>query len=388
MSHFTVMVAVSDTEMKRAGSPEMAVEPRLAPFHEYESTGVDDQYVETIDITDEARQTYDNNTTTRIKCPDGTLVSAYDDAGMYKPEFCRTEPMFEGSTVMDRTLHIPDGYEQVSVPTKDVESFEDFVAGYYGYPVLGKGNANYGYIVLDEHGDVAQVIRRTNPNSKWDWWTVGGRWSGLFEQPDGRAVDAIQKRDWNYQQQIDEARQRYGRYWDDIQAATEGLPAFKTFEQLHAEMGDAPEPTREEVREELTRNSGIEPTEDALNRAFERAKCDKLRLVRPAYHSQPVVEALKTVKRFDSPSETIVDEWMPDYDKYLTGDRETFVEREAFSAIGSFALIDLDGNWVQRGKMGWFAMVSDADSQWPKPALAVLDALPDDAWLVNVDCHI
>ena len=22
--------------------------------------------------------------------------------------------------------------------------------------------------------------RYTNPNSKWDWWTIGGRWSGLL----------------------------------------------------------------------------------------------------------------------------------------------------------------------------------------------------------------
>lgn len=28
-----------------------------------------------------------------------------------------------------------------------------------------------------------------NPKSKWDWWTIGGRWSGLIKTKDGDTVD-------------------------------------------------------------------------------------------------------------------------------------------------------------------------------------------------------
>lgn len=37
-----------------------------------------------------------------------------------------------------------------------------------------------------ENGD---VVSRYNPNSKWDWWTIGGRWGGLITNKDGEQVD-------------------------------------------------------------------------------------------------------------------------------------------------------------------------------------------------------
>lgn len=33
------------------------------------------------------------------------------------------------------------------------------------------------------------VVSRYNPNSKWDWWTIGGRWGGLITNKDGEQVD-------------------------------------------------------------------------------------------------------------------------------------------------------------------------------------------------------
>lgn len=56
----------------------------------------------------------------------------------------------------------------------------------------------------------------------------------------------------------------------------------------------------------------------------------------------------------------------------------------------SFAYLDVDGEWHERGRMGWWAIVSDekAESEWDAEFRAWLDGLPDDTWLVNVDCHI
>lgn len=38
-----------------------------------------------------------------------------------------------------------------------------------------------------------------NPNAKWDWWVIGGRWAGYFTTKEGREVDIIRVReiDWD-----------------------------------------------------------------------------------------------------------------------------------------------------------------------------------------------
>ena len=56
----------------------------------------------------------------------------------------------------------------------------------------------------------------------------------------------------------------------------------------------------------------------------------------------------------------------------------------------SYAYVDLEGEWISRGKMGWWGMSSDdkAEEAWDKQYFEWLKSLPQDTWLVNVDCHI
>jgi len=51
-------------------------------------------------------------------------------------------------------------------PERYYETLEDFASEYHGY-------------IKDEFDDVWG--RFTNPNSKWDWYQIGGRWSGMFK---------------------------------------------------------------------------------------------------------------------------------------------------------------------------------------------------------------
>lgn len=55
-----------------------------------------------------------------------------------------------------------------------------------------------------------------------------------------------------------------------------------------------------------------------------------------------------------------------------------------------FALVDAAGEWHERGRMGWFACVSDekdADT-WAESVGALLAAAPEDTTVTAVDCHI
>ena len=56
MSHFTVLVVTDRPEQ---------LEPALQPFHEYECTGIEDQYVEFIDESEEIEQDWEKMTMTR-----------------------------------------------------------------------------------------------------------------------------------------------------------------------------------------------------------------------------------------------------------------------------------------------------------------------------------
>lgn len=63
MSHFTVLVIGDNPE------------EQLAPFHEFECTGLDDQYVIDMDETQEYREQYESETSTRCKDENGALHS-------------------------------------------------------------------------------------------------------------------------------------------------------------------------------------------------------------------------------------------------------------------------------------------------------------------------
>lgn len=55
-----------------------------------------------------------------------------------------------------------------------------------------------------------------------------------------------------------------------------------------------------------------------------------------------------------------------------------------------FALVDLSGEWRQKGKMGWFACVSGERprDEWAEEVRGALAACPSDARVTVVDCHV
>ena len=145
MSHFTVMVIGPDYK------------GQLQPFHEFECTGEDDQYVQEIDKTDEAREEYQKATSNVYRTPTGELCSQFDEKGEYKKLFLR-EPTPEeqqkighfggygsvghyrytsrdfndGRGYRSMIVEPPEGYVEVEVPTSQVESFADWAKGWYG----------------------------------------------------------------------------------------------------------------------------------------------------------------------------------------------------------------------------------------------------------------
>lgn len=353
MSHFSVLVIGPDHEAQ------------LAPFHEFECTGTDDQYVQDIDKTAEAREEFASRTEDRLQAPDGTLHSFFDDRGEWRPEFSQADP--DGFGSWRRKRFVPDDYSVVKVPVAQVMSLAKFAEDWYGWKVVPNGKQpdtsdehKYGYILTDAAGNVVKCIDRTNPNAQWDWYQVGGRWSGFlklkpgakgeigepgvmgsnFARGDDRADRAL-KRDVDFDGMREQAGEKAGALWDKAKA----------------------------IRGDLT----WEPW------ASVRARMD-IEAARSFYHAQPAVVALVHGDR---------DAFGWDLDDTLSGPREAFIQAARDRAGCTFAIL-YKGEWTERGSMGWFGCVSGEmdEGKWHRMFASLIDGLPGDTMLTVVDCHI
>jgi hypothetical protein len=102
-------------------------------------------------------------------------------------------------------------------------------------------------------------------------------------------------------------------------------------------------------------------------------------VARTAYHGQPAIKALRADERTS-------DIW--DIEDYLMS-REKYIQDACDGAISTFAVVK-DGEWHERGSMGWFGCVSGEKDKgdWFKQVSDMLDSLPDDTLLTVCDCHI
>jgi hypothetical protein len=289
MSHFTVLVIGPDHETQ------------LQPFHEFECTGTNDEFVKDIDVTDECREK-------------GLDWHGLDD-----------------KTVTD-------------LAQLDTE-----------------GEHKYGYALVDANGALLKAINRTNPNKHWDWWQVGGRWSGFFKLKDGAtgATGEPGLMGSRYAKGDDRADQALKRDIDFAGMRDErGADAGATWDKAHAIIGEQTWESWVVVRER------IKPIDAA----------------RLYYGEQAAVKALKEGDR---------EAFGWDLDDTLSGSRDAYVAAARDRALATFAVVH-KGEWSERGSMGWWGCVSGEmdGATWLRMFNDMLDGLPDDTLLTLVDCHI
>lgn len=198
MSHFSVAV-FTQNEGK-------TVEELLAPFHEFECTGTVDEHVQSIDQLQEAMEEYKAYKFTRYKAPNGKLYEAYADEFYREPteeelkqigilggSGCgnglswASKDWGDGKGYQTKIHFLPEGYEEVSVNAPEIMSLREFIEYYYSRETLTEGETPdvhgkhmWGWLRVNEAGEVIELINRTNPNAKWDWWVEGGRYGGFL----------------------------------------------------------------------------------------------------------------------------------------------------------------------------------------------------------------
>ncbi len=414
MSHFSLLVITKEPPT------DDVLSRLLQPFHEFECTGEDDEYVQDVDKTEEVLEEYAKHSLNRLKDPSGSLHSPYDDCFYRDPtpeelqkigtlagigscdDFSYTSKDWgDGLGYRPKVRFIPDGYEEVEVKTYDTMTIAEFIDYWHGEgKVLTEGEPlnlkdgdahKYGYAIVSADGTLIKFVKRTNPSAKWDWWTVGGRWSGAFlagydasKDPrnyetcwlcggTGKRLDMEVANGCNACGGTGRS-QKHPPQWvktgNTVQAGQLNLKVFQDqaaeealalYDKAKAIIGDRAMPSWDDLRDQISKGE--------LTHKEARDK----------YWNDPVIQDLNK-ERFNG----------IEYDMdRLTMSREAVEEMARANAIGFFAVLH-EGKWYERGEMGWWGIVSNEGDklEWGKKTTALIESLPPDTWITVVDAHI
>jgi hypothetical protein len=320
MSHFTVTIIGEDPEKQ------------LEPFAEEASQ----EYTEFNDLEEELKEEYENGVLSCVRTSDGTLT-------------------FEWNYEKDDNEKV----KIISIPKKKMyptfkEYKEEFCACEKD-PSTGK----YGYW--------------HNPNAKWDWYSLGGRWQGfytLIETPlyphklgrpgtfgSSDSTGLVRKADQCHKHDIDVE----AMYKEAIEYVTEKcIPVFTTIDKYGMP------PHWEDVRNKYP---------DDIGKA--RREYRNIKVIR-------MLRKLRAMPVFDSL-----------HDKYHlelgTGEEalNACIEDAKCNSISTFAVL-MDGKWYERGEMGWWGAVSNKKLtyDWSTKFFELFESISDDTMLSVYDCHI
>jgi hypothetical protein len=224
-------------------------------------------------------------------------------------------------------------------------------------------------LLVDDESGRAYTMSTYNPESRWDYWRIGGRWGGYFPYRKGcRRLVIKPERGWDSPDVITPDRCDGGpKSALDLDALREARAneARKTYAEWAELVKGTPEA--------LPWSAFTDNISDGNGYTIERA--------RQEYHSQPRIEAIKGTdfRHYDDP---VAEFGKPE---------ALYAEQEKARAVPGYAMITLDGRWMAPGKMGWFGCSTDGEGDrigyW-EAANAYIEAVPDSAYLIALDCHI
>ncbi len=392
MSHYAVLVRVPadahPDEFKEI------LDDLLFPYNE-QGDADDPEFRKFLEFEDEEEEhlkQYETDTSSMVKLPNGEVVCAYSER-------------FRNPKLFDEPRYIyPEGSLEYQVPHKErFASFEDFMEQYCGYRGRDEIIGHYGHW--------------RNPNAKWDWWSIGGRWTGHF---------AI-----NYDPSED--RRNYKQCFICHGTGTRADTVYKETDIYCRQPTPAGHPVIGRgcnccrgTGWEFKHASEFVPVGNYTRISeldWHKINAKALKSIDEFWDSWQEFVNGKKFDFFDGPrdramrlglleckdnSELTGDEWKVLYwdDENTPEDkrrnrcdvlRETTKDWlidncfETFLPISTWAILDGENGWQEKGKMGWWAC-SDAT---PESSRELANKLVDWInsgnqydWLIIVDCHI
>lgn len=306
MSHYSVAVIVNKLDENEVG--EM-----LAPYQENNMGDCPRKYLAFNSITEEYKLIYEKESKTMVLINDDKLVSEFND--MFKKEIIK-----EGNWYPTTTYEIPEKYRKVQIPHKLLyPTFDDFMKEDVG-ETKDEEVDDYGYW--------------ENPNSKWDWYDIGGRWNNRLLIKENISIEGLAK--------------------------SKAKPAPIGYKWVNA-----------------CKIKDLE-LEKMMEGKYEKAK----RFWELKVEGQePQNEEEKEILEWD------------DYKKEYYTERYSSKEEYAKwkSMFATFAMVDEKG-WHEKGKMGWWGIdtsTGESERDFIKKFNAELKNIENqEKYIVMVDCHI
>lgn len=329
MSHFTVLVIGENPE------------EQLAPFQENNMEDCPKEFLVFNDEEAEYLKQYETDGTERIFMPDGRILLPWNET------FRKSGSIGTGSN----THEVPTHLEKREVPFKETyPTFEAFMSDWCGKDNRDETTGKYGYW--------------ENPNAKWDWYSLGGRWTGFFKLKIG--VEALTGKPGLMTPEADDG------YGDAAKKSEIDFEYMKT---------EAANKARQEYHFAVSVFKNI-PESESWESIRERIK-DRDE-ARTFYWSQPRQIAWKEKEKELGKGWPFGFSVSPE-DFQMS--EQDYIQKAISQAYTPFAILH-NGKWYEKGKMGWWATVHNEDSDWNKKALELIDSLPEDTMLSIYDCHI
>lgn len=329
MSHFTVGVIL---ENPKGDSEKLQrdLKNALAPFQENNMGDCPKAYLKFHSVTEEERYTYENGTIEKLVCQDGTILDYYDERFkviLDKENWERdTNEHKYTSGVGGKIEYISFDYSSVNGQLKDVP-YKNL------YPTFEQYMKEYGEHELDE--EMKDYGYWENPNAKWDWWQVGGRW-----------IDNILVKGEDY------------------------IKVKRSFFDLSKD---------KKSPDGYTWASGGIIKDIDFNKTMEGEYEKAIRFWELIVEEQPLKDGEE--KPFNM--------FKKDYYIERYGTKEKYAEY--YSTYFTYALL-VDGNWISKGEMGWFGIddsTKDSEEVYIEKFKEIMSFEENqDKMFVVVDCHI
>jgi hypothetical protein len=366
MSHATLLL-VTENEPN-----EKEIEELMSPYVEYGSNGEITKYVKWVDETESLTKSYKEETRSIYKkLDDGTYHCQYDSDIFYREPTVEeaaqngihSEILFtskdwgDGQGYRSKVKYTPEGYELTDALFYEIYStFEEFLEKYHSYKESDFKNGKPGYY--------------TNPNSKWDWYQIGGRWTGFFnaknhnEAKQGEkswtvkeevsGVDIIQKKNIDIESMKEEAKIEADKYWEVL---LKYYPDLTMFPQKS--WSDCVDEYKNKNLDKFDRDAVIKIEENQEN--FNKETIQSLSKELNFFLSSPV-------------------------DFFCKGNKDLFYKKITYNKFGTFAILK-DDFWYQKGELGWFGTASNEDSNWEETFFEIFESINENHWLTLIDYH-
>jgi hypothetical protein len=350
MSHFTVLVIGENPE------------EQLAPYSEQ-----DKKYMKFVDKTDEATEEYKTETTSEFYCGSSSswgmqITQEFFDklatmeAGNTTEYVVKKEcglsyfrlytkykcyyPLEDGKRCEESQWIKVISIDYTDHPNKDVCFSGRITVEKINPPKeipVSEKYLNFDDYVENYHGYEKEGDKYgyySNENAKWDWYQLGGRWTEYFKLKSG-AKGKI------------------------------GSPGIMT---ENTEFGTVDQAFKKDIDFDRMYEENLEKAIETYDKFEKLLKENPEKAKNSAYWE------------FGIQNEGDKDNWIPE-------SREKYLTRNA--SISTFAVVK-DGQWYEKGEMGWWACVSNEKdpNEWNLEFKKLIDEISEDTLMSLYDCHI